>query len=109
MSEKATLSTLDSYLQDHRGQFVENLKAALRIPSVSSQSEHKADVRRCAEHIAAHLKQIGMTRAEVVTTPGHPVVYAEWLGPPRPPRAPPPAHLHTQPAARPAPAEKATP
>src|SRR5260221_9485015 len=90
MSEKATLSTLDSYLQDHRGQFVENLKAALRIPSVSSQSEHKADVRRCAEHIAAHLKQIGMTRAEVVTTPGHPVVYAEWLPAPPQPTPPPP-------------------
>ena len=82
MSENATLSALDSYLHEHRGRFLENLKAALRIPSVSSQSGHKADVRRCAEHIAAHLKTIGVTRAEVVTTPGHPVVYAEWLGAP---------------------------
>ena len=82
MSENATLSALDSYLQEHRGRFLENLKAALRIPSVSSQSEHKPDVRRCAEHIVAHLQSIGMTRAEVVSTPGHPVVYAEWLGAP---------------------------
>jgi acetylornithine deacetylase/succinyl-diaminopimelate desuccinylase-like protein len=87
MSENATMSALDSYLQENRARFVENLKAALRIPSVSSQSEHKADVRRCAEHIAAHLKQIGMTRAEVVSTPGHPVVYAEWLGAPGKPTA----------------------
>ena len=87
MSENATLSALDSYLQEHRGQFLDNLKAALRIPSVSSQSEHKGDVRRCAEHIAAHLKKIGMTRAEVVTTPGHPVVFAEWLGAPGKPTA----------------------
>jgi len=87
MSENATLSALDSYLQEHRGRFVEKLKAALRIPSVSSQSEHKADVRRCAEHISAHLKQIGMTRAEVVSTPGHPVVFAEWLGAPGKPTA----------------------
>src|ERR1044071_1048463 len=28
-----------------------------------------------------------MTRAEVVTTPGHPVVYAEWLGAPGKPTA----------------------
>jgi len=74
------MDALDRYLQENRGRFVENLKAALRIPSVSAQPEHKADVRRCAEHIAAHLKSIGMTRAEVVDTPGHPVVYAEWLG-----------------------------
>src|SRR5690349_17676981 len=87
MSESATLNALDSYLHEHRAQFLDNLKAALRIPSVSSQSEHKADVRRCAEHIAAHLKKIGMTRAEVVTTPGHPVVYAEWLGAPGKPTA----------------------
>ena len=87
MSENATLSALDSYLQDNRGRFLESLKAALRIPSVSSQSEHKADVQRCAEHIAAHLKRIGMTRAEVVKTAGHPVVYAEWLGAPGKPTA----------------------
>jgi acetylornithine deacetylase/succinyl-diaminopimelate desuccinylase-like protein len=76
------MDALDRYLEDNRGRFVENLKAALRIPSVSAQPQHKADVRRCAEHITAHLKKIGMTRAEVVDTPGHPVVYAEWLGAP---------------------------
>ena len=76
------MSALDTYLSEHQGRFLDNLKAALRIPSVSSQSEHNADVRRCAEHIAAHLKKIGMTRAEVMDTPGHPVVYAEWLGAP---------------------------
>jgi acetylornithine deacetylase/succinyl-diaminopimelate desuccinylase-like protein len=81
------MSTLDSYLTEHQARFLDNLKAALRIPSVSSQSEHKADVRRCAEHIAAHLKKIGMTRAEVMDTPGHPVVYAEWLGAPGKPTA----------------------
>ncbi len=81
------MSALDAYLEDNKPRFLEQLKAALRIPSVSSQSEHKADVRRCAEHIAAHLKNIGMTRAEVMDTPGHPVVYAEWLGAPGKPTA----------------------
>lgn len=76
------MDALDRYLEEHRARFLENLKAVLRIPSVSAQPQHKADVRRCAEHIVAHLKQIGMTRAEVVDTPGHPVVYAEWLGAP---------------------------
>ena len=81
------MDALDTYLEQNRGRFLENLKAALRIPSVSAQPQHKADVRRCAELIAAHLKRIGMTRAQVVTTPGHPVVYAEWLGAPGRPTA----------------------
>jgi acetylornithine deacetylase/succinyl-diaminopimelate desuccinylase-like protein len=49
---------------------------------VSARSEHAADCIRCAEHIANHLKSIGMTKAEVMKTDGHPVVYAEWLGAP---------------------------
>ncbi len=81
------MTALDRYLDEHRGAFLENLKAALRIPSVSAQPEHKADVRRCAEHIVTHLKKIGMTRAEVMETAGHPVVYAEWLGAPGKPTA----------------------
>jgi len=81
------MDALDRYLQEHRDRFLDNLKAALRIPSVSAQPQHKDDVRRCAEHIVAHLKTIGMPRAEVVDTPGHPVVYAEWLGAPGKPTA----------------------
>ncbi len=76
------MSALDQYLEQNRDRFLDNLKAVLRIPSVSARSEHKGDVLRCAEHIVAHLKAIGMPRAEVVPTSGHPVVYAEWLGAP---------------------------
>ena len=81
------MDALTQYLEQNQERFLENLKACLRIPSISAQPQHKDDVRRCAEHIAAHLKSIGMTRAEVVTTPGHPVVYAEWLGAPGAPTA----------------------
>jgi acetylornithine deacetylase/succinyl-diaminopimelate desuccinylase-like protein len=81
------MSALDQYLQQNQAKFLEQLKASLRIPSISAQPQYKDDVRKCAEHIAAHLKAIGMTHAEVVTTPGHPVVYAEWLGAPGKPTA----------------------
>ncbi|MFM7232057.1 MAG: dipeptidase [bacterium] len=81
------MSALDQYLRDHQDRFLEQLKESLRIPSVSAQPQHKDDVRRCAEHMVAHLKRIGMTHAEVVATPGHPVVYAEWLGAPGKPTA----------------------
>jgi acetylornithine deacetylase/succinyl-diaminopimelate desuccinylase-like protein len=76
------MDALDRHLAENQDRYLENLKAALRIPSVSAKAEHTDDMRRCAEHLVAHLKRIGMTRAEVLPTAGHPVVYGEWLGAP---------------------------
>jgi acetylornithine deacetylase/succinyl-diaminopimelate desuccinylase-like protein len=70
------------YLEEHRDRFVEDLKACLRIPSVSAKSEHRDDCRRCADFLTGELRKVGMTRAETVSTAGHPVVYGEWLGAP---------------------------
>src|SRR5947199_5286756 len=55
------------------------LMELLAIPSVSSEREHAADLRRAAEWIAARLSFAG---GRVVETAGHPVVLAEWLGAP---------------------------
>ena len=76
------MDALTQYLDANRERFLADLVAVLRIPSISAQPDHKADVRRCAEHVSAHMKSIGLTHAEVVDTPGHPVVYGEWLGAP---------------------------
>ncbi|HEY4226869.1 MAG TPA: dipeptidase, partial [Candidatus Limnocylindrales bacterium] len=51
----------------------------LRIPSVSALSEHAPDMVRAARWIVAELNRIGLEHAEVSETPGHPVVYADWL------------------------------
>jgi acetylornithine deacetylase/succinyl-diaminopimelate desuccinylase-like protein len=91
------VDALTQYLEQNRDRFVEDLKACLRIPSVSAQPQHKADCVRCAEHLAAHLKSLGMTRVEVVPTAGHPVVYAEWLGAPGKPTALVYGHYDVQP------------
>jgi acetylornithine deacetylase/succinyl-diaminopimelate desuccinylase-like protein len=85
------------YLEQNQDRFVEDLKAALRIPSVSAKPEHRSDCARCADHIAGHLKGLGMTRTEVVSTDGHPVVYAEWLGAPGKPTALVYGHYDVQP------------
>jgi acetylornithine deacetylase/succinyl-diaminopimelate desuccinylase-like protein len=76
------MDALTRYLTDHESRFVDDLSACLRIPSVSAQPAHRDDMKRCAEFLAEHLRAIGMTRAEVMATGGHPVVYAEWLGAP---------------------------
>ncbi|MBW3534557.1 MAG: dipeptidase [Gemmatimonadetes bacterium] len=57
----------------------EELFDFLRIPSVSARSEHDADTRRAARWLAERLEAAGLD-AEVLDTPGHPVVLAEWRG-----------------------------
>src|SRR5271154_5985941 len=59
--------------------FVDELKALLRIPSVSTLPEHNGDVRRVAEALVAELKRIGMENVRLIEGSGHPLVYADWL------------------------------
>lgn len=92
------MDPITRYLDEHRDRFVDDLKAVLRIPSVSAQPQHKSDVERCARHVAQDLKSLGMTRVDVVPTAGHPVVYAEWLGAPGRPTALLYGHYDVQPA-----------
>ncbi|MBI3763625.1 MAG: dipeptidase [Chloroflexi bacterium] len=70
------------FARDRRETALAELKELLAIPSISTLPEHKPDMRRAAEWLAAELKRVGMTRAEIMPTAGHPVVYAEWLGAP---------------------------
>ena len=76
------MDALTQYLDAHQAESLDDLKAVLRIPSVSTEPRHKEDVQRCARHVAEDLRNAGMTKVEVVPTAGHPVVYAEWLGAP---------------------------
>jgi acetylornithine deacetylase/succinyl-diaminopimelate desuccinylase-like protein len=70
------------YIEDNRGRYLAELKEFIAIPSISTSAGHNKDIRRCAEWIAAHLKNIGMKGVRIHPTKGHPIVYAEWLGAP---------------------------
>ncbi|MBW4027308.1 MAG: dipeptidase [Acidobacteria bacterium] len=67
------------FARSQSARFLDELKALLRIPSVSTLPEHKGDVRRVAELLAAELTRIGMEHVEIIETGGHPLVYADWL------------------------------
>ena len=54
---------------------LEELKAFLRFPSISTQPEHAPDLDSCAEWLREKLSSIGLTAA-VHSTPGSPVVLA---------------------------------
>src|SRR5437588_11452707 len=71
-----------NYYQQHQTDFLEGLKTFLRIPSISTLSEHKNDVRRAAEFVLNELRTAGMTSAGLIEGTGNPLVYAEWLGAP---------------------------
>lgn len=74
----SSLTVID-HIQTHRDHYLTELAEFLAIPSISSSPDHAADVRRCAEWTAAHMRRIGLEHVELIETPGHPVVYADWL------------------------------
>lgn len=68
-----------AYAHDRRDEALDRLKEFLRIPSVSTTSEHRPDMRRAADWLASELASVGLENVEVMDTAGHPVVYADWL------------------------------
>ena len=73
------ITILDNYFAEKREQHLEELKKFLSIPSISSLSEHKADMQKGAEWLADSFKQAGLENIVIDETKGHPVVYADWL------------------------------
>ncbi len=70
------------YARSHADRFVEELKAWLRIPSISTDPEYAPQTRQAAEWLADNLRLIGVKTVEVMETgtadkPGHPIVYGE--------------------------------
>src|SRR5688500_11794640 len=74
------MNNVIDFINTHRDQYGDELKTYLAIPSISALPEHAADVRRCAEWTADELRRIGMQNVRVIETPGHPIVYGDWLG-----------------------------
>ncbi|MCZ2152935.1 MAG: dipeptidase [Bryobacterales bacterium] len=68
-----------AFIESNRERFLEELFAFLRIPSVSTLPEHRADVRRAADFVAESLRAAGLENTTVIETKGHPLVYADWL------------------------------
>lgn len=60
----------------HRDQFVQELFAFLRFPTISAQPERAGDIKACAEWVAAQLNAAGV-KARVVPTKGHPAVVGD--------------------------------
>lgn len=71
-----------TYVDANKDRYLSELKEFLAIPSVSSQKNHDGDVRRCAQWVEDQMRTVGMQNVQIFETPGHPIVYSEWLGAP---------------------------
>ncbi len=65
-------SSAVAFARQNSPRFLDELKALLRIPSISTLPEHKGDCRKAAETLAAELKRIGMENVRLVETIGQP-------------------------------------
>ncbi len=67
---------LETYIEQNKQKFEDDLCELLRIPSVSTDSQFADDVHRAATWIVERLKVNGF-ETKLIETCGHPIVYAE--------------------------------
>ena len=70
------------YLTVHHDRTLQELIEFAHIPSVSSDPQRRGDIARAAAWVGTQLRQAGPIVVRDLPTPGHPVVYGEWLGAP---------------------------
>ncbi len=73
------MEKVKQYIEENKERYLEELFELIRIPSISSISEHKPDMVKAAEKYKEHFLAAGCDKAEVMPTAGNPVVYAEKI------------------------------
>ena len=76
---------IETYLEENKDRFLDELFELIRIPSISAQSEYKPDMYRAAECWKKILLNAGADKAEVYETAGNPVTYGEKIIDPKKP------------------------
>ncbi|SMO69367.1 dipeptidase [Gracilimonas mengyeensis] len=71
------MSTPQDYIDEHKDHFLEELFDLLRIPSISTDSTKKEDIKSAAGFLADQLKKMELDTVKVFETPGNPIVFAE--------------------------------
>jgi len=71
------MKEIQDYIERNKARFMDEYFQLLRIPSVSSQSQHAPDMLACTDLLRQLFLAAGADRVEVLPTAGHPVFYAE--------------------------------
>lgn len=67
------------FIDQQRARFVDELATWVKIPAISADPAHKADMRKNAEHLAGELRRLSADRVELWETKGHPAVFASFM------------------------------
>ena len=70
---------IKKYIVENKSRFLDELFDLIRIPSISAKEENKGDMIKATEYIKKCILDAGADKAEVLSTEGHPVVYAEKM------------------------------
>ncbi len=70
---------MKAYIEKNKDRFLDELFQLIRIPSISSSEENKADMVKCANLLSHFLKEAGADEAKVCETKGNPVVFAQKI------------------------------
>jgi len=70
------------YAMNNQNRFLDEYIHLLKIPTVSTQSKHAADVAEAADWLKSMMLDIGMDKAEVILMPEGrcPLILGEWYG-----------------------------
>lgn len=91
---------LSDFADAQREGFEAHLESLVEIPSISGDPAHAPDMRRCADAARAILVEYGV-EAEILETPGHPLVFGRLISDPDHPTVTIYNHLDVQPANEP--------
>ncbi|MBC2844261.1 dipeptidase [Winogradskyella flava] len=73
------MQTIQSYINENKDRFLNELIELLKIPSISADSAYKNDVLKTAEIIKTSLENAGCDHVEICETDGYPIVYGEKI------------------------------
>ncbi len=73
------MEQVKNYIEKNKERFLDELFELIRIPSISSESEHKPDMYKAAEYWKKTMIAAGVDKAEVFETKGNPVTYGEKI------------------------------
>ena len=71
------MKNIQSYIQEHKSRFLNELIELLKIPSISADSAYTNDVLKTAEAVKTSLENAGCDIVEICKTEGNPIVYGE--------------------------------
>lgn len=72
-------SEQQAYLTAQHDRHLAALLEFLRIASISTSSDSRAEITRAAEWVAERMREAGIPTVQVMETSGNPVIYGEWI------------------------------